>query len=75
MRNIVAAQMGNQSASLARATSGSIGSIKSISTVGPNGEIQPVVIHADFPNVQVAAEIEQAFNSLLNRAAQYNIPN
>lgn len=34
---------------------------------------QQVHIEASFPNVSVADEIEQAFNSLLNQVAQYNI--
>jgi hypothetical protein len=32
-----------------------------------------VHIEASFPNVSVAAEIEQAFNDLINQVAQYNI--
>ena len=32
---------------------------------------QQVSIEASFPNVSVASEIEDAFNDLLNRAAQY----
>lgn len=34
---------------------------------------QQVHIEASFPNVSVAAEIEQAFNDLINQVAQYNI--
>ena len=34
---------------------------------------QHVHIEASFPNVSVAAEIEQAFNDLINQVAQYNI--
>lgn len=34
---------------------------------------QTVHIDATFPNVSVAAEIEEAFNTLLNQVAQYNI--
>lgn len=34
---------------------------------------QQVQIDASFPNVSVAAEIEEALNSLINQVAQYNI--
>lgn len=38
---------------------------------GNNIAAQQVKIEASFPNVSVASEIEDAFNDLLNRAAQY----
>ena len=42
-------------------------------TVGLNGQIleQQVTIHAEFPNATNHNEIEEAFNSLINRASQF----
>jgi len=50
----------------------------SLSSVGINGDsgatavaTQTVTINADFPNVSARDEIQEAFNNLLNQAAQY----
>jgi hypothetical protein len=44
--------------------------LPSISSTGDTLQ-QEVTIHAEFPNATNHSEIEQAFNDLVNRAAQY----
>jgi hypothetical protein len=40
-------------------------------TLAAQGVQQTVSINADFPNVSSADEIQEAFNNLVNQAAQY----
>ena len=42
-------------------------------TIGTNSQSieQQVTIHAEFPNATNHTEIEQAFDTLINRASQY----
>lgn len=47
-----------------------LASIGNIANTNSNFE-QNVTIHAEFPNAQNRTEIEEAFDSLLNRASQY----
>ena len=56
----------------ASSTSGMLSNLFS-ANVSPNSETleQTVTITADFPNVQNRSEIEEAFDNLINKAAQY----
>lgn len=73
MRQTVMGQFGGINGAL----SGVAGGISNIATSMTNNHTQAVDqqvrIEASFPGVSVAAEIEEAFNSLINQAAQYNI--
>lgn len=73
MRQTVMGQFGGINGAL----SGVAGGISNIATSMTNNNTQAVDqqvrIEASFPGVSVAAEIEEAFNSLINQAAQYNI--
>lgn len=73
MRQTVMGQFGGINGAL----SGVAGGISNIAASMTNNNTQAVDqqvrIEASFPGVSVAAEIEEAFNSLINQAAQYNI--
>ena len=45
--------------------------LRSVQSSGDNKLSQEVTIHAEFPNATNHSEIEQAFDTLINRAAQY----
>jgi hypothetical protein len=56
----------------AAAQQNAFGSMMSaLSTTVPAVTQQEITIHADFPNATNHSEIEEAFNSLLNHAAQF----
>lgn len=64
--NLFTKQMSNLVSGLTNSVS------HSISTIGDTNETkQDVYINADFSGVSSAAEIEEAFNNLINEAAQY----
>lgn len=76
MRQTVGAQLGSLNGSLAGVTNSIASSVSSPVTNNTNNDNsvqQEVHIEASFPGVSVAQEIEDAFNSLLNQVAQYNI--
>lgn len=76
MRQTVAGQLGSLNGSLAGVTNSIASSVSSPVTNNTNNNNsvqQDVRIEASFPGVSVAQEIEDAFNSLLNQVAQYNI--
>lgn len=72
MRQTVAAQFGSINGSLLGATSGISSAAQAFSTSSQVVD-QNVKIEASFPGVSVAQEIEDALNSLITQAAQYNI--
>lgn len=74
MRQTVAGQLGSLNTSLATST-GSLASLAAQTPApqSPQAVDQQVKIEASFPGVSVAQEIEDALNSLITQAAQYNI--
>lgn len=71
MREVVKMKMQNMNGNLGRQTDGVTS--KTVVNKDIQQVEQSVQIDATFPNVSVAAEIEEALNSLINQVAQYNI--
>lgn len=71
MREVVKMKMQNMNGNLGRQTDGVAS--KTVVNKDIQQVEQSVQIEATFPNVSVAAEIEEALNSLINQVAQYNI--
>lgn len=74
MRQTVASQFGSINGALLGSANSIANSAAAInSTPSPQSVDQQVHIEASFPGVSVASEIEDALNSLITQAAQYNI--
>lgn len=71
MREVVKMKMQNMNGNLGRQTDGVAS--KTVVNKDIQQVEQSVQIEASFPNVSVAAEIEEALNNLINQVAQYNI--
>lgn len=71
MRQTVAAQLGSINTQIASSTASMAGGVPFIPT-NSQSVAQDVHIEASFPGVSVASEIEDALNSLITQAAQYN---
>lgn len=73
MRRTVMGQFGSLNGALAGVTNGIAGAASIIAPQSAQSVDQNVRIEASFPGVSVAGEIEEALNSLITQAAQYNI--
>lgn len=71
MREVVRMKMQNMNGNLGRQADGVAS--KTVVNKDIQQVEQSVQIEASFPNVSVAAEIEEALNNLINQVAQYNI--
>lgn len=71
MREVVKMKMQSMNGNLGRQTDGVAS--KTVVNKDVQQVEQSVQIEASFPNVSVAAEIEEALNNLINQVAQYNI--
>lgn len=72
MRQTVQSQFGGINGSLLGVTNGIASAAQTFSHESQTVD-QQVRIEASFPGVSVAQEIEDALNSLITQAAQYNI--
>lgn len=73
MRQAVLSQFGSINGNLAGVANKVAGQAASMIQQAPQAVDQQVRIEANFPGVSVAGEIEEALNSLITQAAQYNI--
>lgn len=73
MRKTVMGQFSSLNGALAGVTNGIAGAASIIAPQSAQSVDQNVRIEASFPGVSVAGEVEEALNSLITQAAQYNI--